>query len=173
MRRIFFLLFAGGAVLLPVQAACAHCEIPCGIYDDRMRVEMIREDILTLERSMKQIQELSVQADKNYNQLVRWIVNKEAHADKIQEVIYQYFMSQRIKSADEKEGAAYEKYAKELALLHKMLVYAMKAKQEVDLNIIAVLRDLVDAFEMSYFQTTEAMDMRSHPHAPPEIPAQK
>ena len=166
-------MFAAGIVFLPVQAASAHCEIPCGIYDDQMRIEMIREDILTVEKSMKQIQELSAQGEKNYNQLVRWITNKEAHADKIQEVVYQYFMSQRIKPVDETDKLMYEKYVKELTLLHKILVHAMKAKQEVDLGIIAALRDLVDAFETSYFQTTEAMDMRSHPHAPPKIPAQK
>ena len=35
--------------------AWAHCEIPCGIYDDHMRIHMIEEHITTIEKSMQQI----------------------------------------------------------------------------------------------------------------------
>ena len=38
--------------------AASHCEIPCGIYDDAMRIDMIREHISTIEKSMTQITEL-------------------------------------------------------------------------------------------------------------------
>ena len=36
----------------------AHCEIPCGIYGDKMRIHMLKEHITTIEKSMKQIAEL-------------------------------------------------------------------------------------------------------------------
>ena len=28
----------------------AHCEVPCGIYDDELRIHQIKEYILTIER---------------------------------------------------------------------------------------------------------------------------
>ena len=37
----------------------AHCQIPCGIYGDEMRFQMLEEHITTIEKSMKLIGELS------------------------------------------------------------------------------------------------------------------
>ena len=76
-----------------------HCEIPCGIYDDQARITLLKEHITTIEKSMDQIEELQSKQDKDYNQLVRWIVNKEDHAEKLMGIVTQYFMTQRIKPA--------------------------------------------------------------------------
>ncbi|NIW80233.1 MAG: superoxide dismutase, partial [Calditrichae bacterium] len=119
-------------LLFGASSLYAHCEIPCGIYDDHMRIDMIKENIRTVEKSMNQISELSKENPNNYNQLVRWIDNKEAHAIKIQEIVYQYFMTQRIKPADPQNMDAHKKYLNQLSLLHQMLVHAMKAKQTLD-----------------------------------------
>ncbi len=128
-----------------------HCEIPCGIYDDRARVEMIREHSRTIEKSMNKIRELQEQEDKSYNQLVRWITNKEEHANKIQKIVYQYFMNQRIKVVSQEDNEDYETYVQQITLLHRMLVQAMKCKQTTDTAHIENLRTLVDRFENSYF----------------------
>ena len=71
-----------GILFLFVMAAkvAAHCEIPCGIYDDELRTNLIYEHTVTIEKSMKNIAELSKQNPVNYNQLIRWISNKEEHA---------------------------------------------------------------------------------------------
>lgn len=122
----------------------AHCEIPCGIYDDALRVRMIREDIATIEKSMLQIIEINKHQSHDPNQLVRWILNKENHATRLQETVTQYFMTQRIKP----ETPDYEK---KLVLLHKMLLAAMRCKQTLDQSIITDLRKLVDEFETAYF----------------------
>ena len=132
---------------LSASYAAAHCELPCGIYNDQMRIEMIDEDITTIEKAMKEITELGSQKEINYNQLVRWINNKENHADKIQEVVYQYFMTQRIKPDT-------DKYEEKLVLLHKMLVAAMKCKQTTDLSHVETLRSLLKSFETLYFGHT-------------------
>ena len=137
--------------LFSFSPAFPHCEIPCGIYGDETRFTMLEEDITTVEKSMKLIVELSKAGEKNYNQLVRWIDNKEKHADLIQETVSQYFMTQRIKPAEENNQAEYKKYLKELTLLHEMLIYAMKAKQTTDLANVEKLRALVSSFKMSYF----------------------
>lgn len=133
-----------GIILVSARYAEAHCEIPCGIYDDQMRMKMIDEDITTIEKAIKQITELSSQKDTNYNQLVRWITNKEYHANKIQEVVYQYFMTQRIKTDA-------DKYEEKLVLLHKMLIAAMQCKQTTDLSHVETLRSLLKSFEKLYF----------------------
>jgi nickel superoxide dismutase len=141
------LLFAG----LNVQQASAHCEIPCGIYADSIRITMIREDITTIEKAMTQIEELSKSEKPNYNQLVRWVTNKEEHANKIQEVVSQYFLHQRIKIVEPDQKELYSKYQKHLELLHKISVYAMLCKQTTDLANVEKLRAAVDDFEKAYF----------------------
>ena len=40
--------------------ASAHCEIPCGIYDDELRISMLNEHITTIEKSMNQIMKIGV-----------------------------------------------------------------------------------------------------------------
>lgn len=135
--------------------ANAHCEIPCGIYGDSLRVDMIEEHIRTIEKSMNQIIKLSEEGDKNYNQLVRWIVNKEEHAKKIQDIVSQYFLHQRIKPVDPTNEEAQEKYFTHLKLLHELLVYSMKAKQTTDLQYIEKLRTTLAKFEDAYFHSHE------------------
>lgn len=130
--------------------AYSHCEIPCGIYDDEMRIALIREHIDTIEKSMKMIEHLKSEEELNYNQIVRWINNKELHADELQHIVSQYFMTQRIKPA-EAGGDQSSDELKKLALLHSLLVAAMKSKQEVNLDHISRMRDIVDRFEKLYF----------------------
>lgn len=121
----------------------AHCEIPCGIYDDEMRINMIAEHITTIEKAMKEIMRLEGQKPTNHNQLTRWVMNKEHHANELQHILTQYFMTQRIKLNA-------KKYSEKLTSLHKMLVYAMKCKQTTDLSHIATLRSLLREFEGLY-----------------------
>jgi len=149
-------MFVGLSLLLTaigfsIEQANAHCEIPCGIYADSVRISLINEHITTIEKSMKQIEEISSSSSPNYNQLVRWVVNKEEHAKKIQEIVSQYFLHQRIKIVEEDQKEAYAKYQQHLGLLHKMQVYAMKCKQTTDLKFIASLRATVSDFEKAYF----------------------
>ena len=129
----------------------AHCEIPCGIYQDSLRIELIKEHITTLEKSMNMINKLSAEGDKNYNQLVRWVVNKEEHAKKIQDIVSQYFLHQRIKLTDSNDKEKYSKYLSQLAGLHEILVYSMKAKQTTDLSNTEKLNEAVDKFSGLYF----------------------
>jgi len=129
----------------------AHCEIPCGIYEDTLRIELIKEHIITIEKSMKMIIELSQAETPNYNQIVRWVNNKENHAEKLQEIVSQYFLHQRIKPTTSENQEMYNKYIKQLTLLHELLVYSMKAKQTTDLSFINKLNNTVIAFEEVYF----------------------
>ena len=131
-------------VLFMTVNVAAHCEIPCGIYNDELRANLIYEHTTTIEKSMLKILELSKQNPTNYNQLVRWVSNKEDHASEIQHIVSQYFMTQRIKS-DSKN------YTQKVTLLHQMLQFAMKCKQTTDVNHVKKLRSLLNEFEVLYF----------------------
>lgn len=122
----------------------AHCEIPCGIYDDEARIDVLLEHVTTIEKSMKQIVAIEKSEQHDANQLVRWVMNKEQHANELQEIATQYFMTQRIKF-DAKD------YDKKLGLLHQMLVYAMKCKQSTDLAHTAKLTSVINDFKQLYF----------------------
>jgi len=129
----------------------SHCELPCGIYNDEMRIQMIAENIITIEKAVKQVQELSKEDPKNFNQIVRWIVNKEKHAEEIQHIVSQYFLTQRIKVPDENDAEAMTRYQKQLSLCHNLLVYAMKTKQTTDLTNVEKLKTLLHEFEHAFF----------------------
>jgi nickel superoxide dismutase len=128
----------------------AHCQIPCGIYDDELRVQLIEEHVGTVEKSMQQIIALGKEQPVNFNQLVRWIDNKEQHAQEIQDIVASYFMAQRVKPrAESEDGRAV--YISQLTLLHHIQIHAMKAKQTVDLAEVEALRSLVLEFRKTYF----------------------
>ena len=130
--------------------AYSHCQIPCGIYDDPARFGEIAEHITTIEKSMNEIVELSKEPSKNSNQLIRWVINKDEHADEISHVVTYYFMAQRIKLPAEGDTKAQGDYVKKLTLLHEMLIYSMKAKQTTDLANVEKLRSLLKEFREVY-----------------------
>lgn len=152
IRVLALTLMLSGLLLINTKSY-AHCEIPCGIYGDSVRIALIKEHIQTIEKSMKMIKEISASTDPDQNQLVRWVMNKEEHAIKLQEIVSQYFLHQRIKITDPSDVEAYKKYQLELELLHKLTVYAMKAKQTTDEAFIDKLRSTIALFEESYFHT--------------------
>jgi len=131
--------------------AYSHCQIPCGIYSDEARFNMIAEHITTIEKSMKLIESLSAQKKPNMNQVIRWVNNKEKHADEISHIVTYYFMAQRLKLPAKGNTKAFNEYVKKLTLLHEMLIYAMKTKQTTDLDNVEKLRSLLDEFHKVYF----------------------
>lgn len=127
----------------------AHCEIPCGIYGDERQFLNLAEDIITIEKSMKMIDELSGDV-KNINQLVRWVKNKEIHSDHIRKVLIQYFMTQRVKVPGTGDQVPQLAYLEKLKVLHKMVVVAMKCKQTTNLENVKRLQDLMHEFKALY-----------------------
>lgn len=141
---------------LIIEGPVDHCEVPCGIYGDSLRISLIREHSSTIEKAMNQINELSKEASPNYNQLIRWVNNKEKHAEEIQNIVSQYFLHQRVKAP--KAGtrkdqimAAQQKYFNQLSSLHAILVSSMKCKQSTDLNQVGDLNTAISDFESYYF----------------------
>ena len=110
--------------------ASAHCQVPCGIYDDPARVAQLKEDAATISKAITQIGELSAEHDAQaLNQAVRWITTKDTHASHIIQICSEYFLTQKIKPVVEgAEGR--DAYLEHIALVHGVMVAAMKTKQQ-------------------------------------------
>ena len=140
---IFFKLFL--VTILYHICLFAHCQIPCGIYSDAMQVIQIKEDLETIEKSITMIKKLSGEYDpQSFNQLNRWISAKEKHAQNIQNIISQYFLTQRIKQSS-------KNYENELITLHQLLVSIMKCKQNVSTENVKNSNKLLDSFSKYFF----------------------
>ena len=148
MKKVMFSVLS--LIFFVSTLAHAHCQIPCGIYDDKARLEAIKEHIDTIEKSITSIIELSQEKDINYNQLIRWVNNKDAHAGYIQDIVSEYFLAQRITPFGVEDAEAHMKYINELTLLHKMIIYAMKAKQTTDLSVVETMRGILKDFSLLY-----------------------
>jgi len=151
MKKAAILVLGLVLILGATRLAVSHCEIPCGIYGDTARIVILREHITTVAKSMQQIQEIGAAGKPNWNQLNRWVTNKEKHADEIQHIVTQYFMTQRVKVPAAGDEKASEKYLAQLTTLHELLVAVMKMKQTTDLEWTTKGRELVDRFVGAYF----------------------
>jgi len=144
--------------------ARAHCQVPCGIFDDSVRFTLLREHVTTIEKSMREIERLSAEETKNFNQLVGWVDNKEHHANELSEIVTYYFLAQRIKAPTTDDASSHVKYIRQLQLTHGLIVTAMKAKQTTDLENVERLRKLIDAFEEEYFGKKPVAEAHGHDH---------
>ena len=122
----------------------AHCQIPCGIYDDYARVQSMLEDADTVIKSTQSIKKLSVHSDaQSLNQISRWVVNKETHSQNIISTINDYFMTQRIKPSQ-------ADYTERLVKHHTVILTAMKAKQNADTEHAILLKESIEALSAYY-----------------------
>lgn len=128
----------------------AHCQVPCGIYNDAARITALREDATTVTKAMKNINDLAGAHDaQGMNQLVRWVTTKEDHASHVIERVANYFLAQRVKpvaAGAEGHGA----YLEKLARHHAVIVAAMKAKQNADLKYGEALMHAIDGIAGYY-----------------------
>ena len=144
MKRLILAAVLIGSAFLPMAYLAAHCEVPCGIYDDGARFTELKEDQSTIAKAIAQINELAGTHDANgQNQLVRWVTTKDAHATNTQHVIAQYFMTQKLKADD-------GHYVDKLTAAHGVLVAAMKCKQSADPAMAEALKTAITKFEVAY-----------------------
>jgi hypothetical protein len=159
------LLAAGVLALLPIRTARAHCQVPCGIYGDHLKFEKLNQHIDTIKKSMRLVEELSAEPGKNANQLIRWTINKDEHADLFAHEISWYFLQQRIKPDEARKDR--KAYLHKLELCHNLLVTAMKCKQTTDQDNAEKLRSLLKQFREAYFTEEDLHHMgQEHSMAP-------
>ena len=142
MKRM---LTAGLALMMTASIALGHCQVPCGIYGDQLRFQQMLEDEDTIAKSQVQINEFSKAgpSPQGVNQVARWVMTKEQHAQKIQDTIAAYFMAQRIKADN-------PNYVKQLTAAHKVMVAAMKCKQSADPETAEALEKSIFDFYRAY-----------------------
>ncbi|UDQ99036.1 superoxide dismutase [Ni] [Lentisphaerota bacterium WC36G] len=145
----------------------SHCQMPCAIYHDEARFDDFDENIETLSKAMSEIQRLQKISNKSVtdvNQLVRWIDTKDDHAELIQDIATEYFLTQRIKMLPkgEKDEKKITEYFIKLRLLHEIMVKSMKCKQTVDLANVRSLADSIEAFEYIYLGKEKHEKMHKH-----------
>ena len=138
-------LMTAGLLTAPPRPADAHCQLPCGIYDDPARLTQMQEDVTTIAKASKLMNELAAKTDvQSRQQFTRWTMTKEKHAQQIIDTVSDYFLAQKIKPVA--PGAeAYDAYLHTLADHHAVIVAAMKAKQKADPETAEALRDAVTA----------------------------
>ncbi len=139
MKNIAYLA-AALAFCAPNQLS-AHCQVPCGIFDNDNVISSLHTDYVTIEKASKQIEELSKDPAANANQLTRWVMTKESHCQDVQEKMLNYFLAQRVKAPEDEAGK--DAYVKQLTLCHAIIVTAMKCKQSTDVANIEKLHDLL------------------------------
>jgi len=110
----------------------------------------MREHVVTIEKAMKEIERIGASAAQDKNQLVRWVANKESHANELSEIVTSYFMAQRVKPVSTDQKAAHSAYVNQVTILHQILVQTMKAKQSTKREHCAQLRALIAQFEAIY-----------------------
>tara|TARA_B100000927_G_C16223105_1_gene372300 strand:- start:146 stop:643 length:498 start_codon:yes stop_codon:yes gene_type:complete len=129
-----------------------HCQVPCGIYDDAVRIVQIEEDIKTIRKAMNKINDLTGNSDaQSLNQISRWVNTKEDHAQNAQETVLNYFLAQRVKTK-EKGNKDRQKYVDQTLTLHQLIVKLMKCKQTVDQRNCSDAYELLDKFTNLYFE---------------------
>ena len=77
--------------------------------------------------------------------MTRWIINKEEHAQEIQNIVSEYFLTQRIKLKDDSNESK-DLYHAQLTALHNILLDAMKCKQTINTNNTTSLLDNLNNF---------------------------
>lgn len=133
-----------GSILVLPRPSLSHCQIPCGIYDDHARVQSMLEDVTTIEKSVKLITELSGKTDaQSKNQLIRWVMNKEKHAQRIILTISDYFLTQRVKQSQ-------KDYAERLLKHHAVIIAAMNTKQNARIKYVKTLKESIEALSNYY-----------------------
>lgn len=136
------------ALLAVAVEARAHCQIPCGIYDDHTRVHLMREDITTIAKSVKELGALAGKTDaQSLNQAVRWVMNKDAHAEKIIRTLSDYFLTQKLPPPPASDKKGYAAYLEKLARHHAVMVAAMKCKQSGKADAVKALEKALDGIE--------------------------
>ncbi|HJN79999.1 MAG: superoxide dismutase [Ni] [Phycisphaerales bacterium] len=136
MHRIVIIsaitLLLGIAAVLATGNADAHCQIPCGIYDDAGRIATMREDAETIRKATIELVRLNdFKTADSFNQASRWVAEKDRSASHIQELVASYFLSQRVQAAPA-DSPEHGHYIDQLQTFHAVMVAAMRCKQAVD-----------------------------------------
>ena len=128
----------------------AHCQVPCGIYDDGGRIQMLLEDTRTIQKATASIEQLASKTDaQSRNQLTRWVITKEQHASHIITTVAEYFLTQKVKVVAAGENG-HDAYLSHLADHHAVMAAAMRTKQKVSADAVSELQKAIEKMAQHY-----------------------
>ena len=141
----------------PPRTTDCHCQVPCGIFDDAMRVTMLKEHAATIKKAMMELDYIAEKAapsgeqftSQGFNQAARWVATKEQAANEIMTIVSDYMLAQRVKKTS---FASVDDYHKALELHHALLQAAMKTKQTVDLDTHFALEQAIADVSAMYMK---------------------
>ena len=128
-----------------------HCQVPCGIFDDPAIVNELIQASITIRKAMVQSDSLHDTTNGTnllaVNQVVRWIMTKEEHCNKIITTVSEYCLCQRVKRENFKSE---RDYLEALKIHHIVLQAAMKAKQTMDVAACDALDHAIEDLSKMY-----------------------
>ncbi len=107
----------------------AHCQMPCGIYHDEMVYDQIDQYTETMYKGITVMNQNKLESVHDFNDLTRWIMEKEKESNDIAQLINVYFLQQKIKPGEPET-------AKRLTTAHKLLFLLVAIKQNNDLKFV-------------------------------------
>ena len=144
LAQLAFALSIASTPFIATQTADAHCQVPCGIYNDSARVQSMLEDAATITKATTMLAELEGKTDaQSINQSTRWVLNKEKHAQSIIATISDYYLTQRVKPSQ-------ADYTERLVKHHAVILAAMKAKQNADTAHATAVAESIKALSAYY-----------------------
>jgi len=147
MTRFFWItLFA----LCPLTSSLsAHCQMPCGIYDDQMVYDEVNQFYLTMFKAVKALQNNKFNSDEDRNQFIRWVMTKERLCNEIAMLLTTYFFQQKIMPIDDNIDM--------VKSLHRLLFQLVAIKQNVDIKIVKDFGKEWDHFKVLFHPEIECV----------------
>lgn len=144
LRTPHFITLSILFVTLGASQLWAHCQVPCGIFDDYIKLQTMIQDADTIHKAAAEMQKLAGKSDaQSTQQFIRWANNKESHAQSIIEAISDYYLTQRVKTS-------MDDYNDRLLKHHAVMIAAMKAKQSSGTEAADTLKASLAALEPFY-----------------------
>jgi len=134
----------------------AHCDVPCGIYDPIIA----QIAALTVVRMIDLIDALNVDGKESANSMTRYVLVKEAHAEKAKHEI-------RVIWGDYIKQSHLNNYPELHGLTHKIMQLGSKAHQTVDRPTAIEFVEAINQFAEIFWATKGVAVKRAKaPYAP-------
>ncbi len=158
LRLSRFLTIAVLCASFGVSNLWAHCQVPCGIFDDYLKLQSLIQDADTVIKAANEMQKLAGKSDaQSMQQFIRWTNNKESHAEHVIHSISDYYLAQRVKTN-------MEDYNERLLKHHAVMIAAMKAKQSANPETGAALKAALIELAPYYPHPKVDHDAKAHTH---------
>ena len=145
MEPMIYKIFKNLDSIFSFAVAKAHCDIPCKIYDP-IEAQLGCLTIIRLNDLLEELQNKDLNDFTAKGQISRLIAQKEEHGVKVKEAI-------RVIWGDYFKQPQIEQFPEIHDLVHKIMMQASKAKQNVDRQAGVDLLDQVNKFAEIFWKT--------------------